>query len=228
MNTRVYRVIRNGLLLWMTAVVCAGFLVEIPRVKILYHTYRNLYFHVPMWFVLLVATLVGAYFSLAVLRKGDLTADIKAEAAMRVALLFGIMGLATGIYWSRFTWYESSGLWWNFDPRQTMVAVELLIFGAYFVLRSAVEEPKLRAKLAAAFNLFALVSAPFLLYIIPRQMSSLHPGAEGNPGFSGFTPLHVRLIFYSAIIGFLGVAWILYRQRVRAGLIGHQISNRDI
>ncbi len=222
-----YPAARNIILVWMTGIVCLGFLVKIPVVRILFHTYRNLYFHVPMWFVLLVATIVGAVYSYSVLRTGSLVADLRAEAAMRVALLFGMMGLVTGIVWSRFTWYESSGLWWNFDPRQTMVAVELLIFGGYFVLRSSILDQRLRARLAASFNLFALVTAPFLLYIIPRQMTSLHPGAEGNPGFSGFTPLHVRLIFYGAIIGFLGVGWILYRQRVRAGLIEMELSRHE-
>jgi len=56
---------------------------------------------------------------------------------------------------------------------------------------------------------------PFFLYVIPRQMQSLHPGAEGNPAFSEITAPIMRLVFYPAIIGFIGLFWVLYTQRVR-------------
>src|SRR5690606_39530913 len=65
----------------------------------------------------------------------------------------------------------------------TMVAVQLLIYGAYFTLRTTVDDPGKRARIAGVYNLFAAVTLPFLLYVIPRQMDSLHPGAEGNPAF---------------------------------------------
>ena len=81
-------------------------------------------------------------------------------------------------------------VWWNFDPRQIMVSIQLLIYGGYFVLRSALDEPGKRAKISAVFNLFAMTALPFLLYVIPRQMESLHPGAEGNPAFSQITHGH--------------------------------------
>ncbi len=66
---------------------------------------------------------------------------------------FGILGLVTGIWWSKFTWYVGTDVWWNFDPRQTMAALQLLIYGAYFVLRSAVDEPERRSRIAAVYNL---------------------------------------------------------------------------
>ena len=46
-------------------------------------------------------------------------------------------------------------------------------------------------------------------------MESLHPGAEGNPAFSEITDPMMRIVFYPAILGFIGLAWILYTQRVR-------------
>jgi heme exporter protein C len=125
------------------------------------------------------------------------------------------MGLVTGIVWSKYTWYMGTDVWWNFDPRQTMAALQLLIYGAYFVLRSAVDEPGRRARVAAVYNLFAAVTVPFLLYVLPRQLQSLHPGADGNPAFSEITHPIMRLVFYPAVIGFIGLFWVLYTQRVR-------------
>jgi heme exporter protein C len=203
---------------WLTGVILAAFLMDIPRLKILEHTARNLYFHVPMWFTMMAGFVVSAYYSVRVLGASRQTYpiafDIRAEQAAVVAAAFGILGLVTGMVWARFTWYVGTGKWWNFDPKQTMAAVQLLIYGAYFLLRSSIEEARRRARVAAVYNLFAASTIPFLLFIVPRQMESLHPGAEGNPAFSEITDPTMRLVFYPAIIGFIGLFWWIYSQRV--------------
>jgi heme exporter protein C len=84
------------------------------------------------------------------------------------------------------------------------------------VLRDAIDTPRTRGRIAAVYNLFAVVTMPFLLYILPRQMPSLHPGGEGSPAFSqtDLAPA-MRWVFYPSVLGFLGLAWVLYTQRVR-------------
>ena len=225
LNLRRYRIIRNVVIAWMTAVILAAFLLQIPRINILEHTARNLYFHVPMWFTMMAGFGVSAYHSLRFLSSGRMIRDVRAEEAARTGALFGILGLITGIAWARFTWYVEANIWWNFDPKQTMAAAQLLIYGAYFVLRSAIEVPRKRARIAAVYNLFAAVTVPFLLYVIPRQMESLHPGAEGNPAFSEITAPVMRLVLYPSFIGFIGLFWVLYTQRVRLRLIQRRLSN---
>lgn len=220
-----YRLIRNVVIVWLTVVLVAGFMVAIPRISILEHTARNLYFHVPMWFTMMAATLVSAWHSIGVLRTDSLIRDIRALQAARVAVVFGILGLTTGMLWARFTWYVEADIWWNFDPRQTLAALQLLIYGAYFVLRTAVDEPLRRARVAAVYNIFAAVTVPFLLYVLPRQQESLHPGADGNPAFSEITDPVMRLIFYPAIIGFIGLFWVLYTQRVRTAIVKHRLTS---
>ncbi len=224
MNLRRYRLIRNAVFVWLTLVVLAAFLLRIPRIHILEHTARNLYFHVPMWFTLMAAALVSAYHSLRYLQSGDPVRDLRAREAARVGIVFGLLGLATGIVWARFTWYLGTSLWWNFDPKQSFVVIQLLIYGAYFVLRSAVDDSEKRGRVAAVYNLFAFVTMPFLLYVLPRQMESLHPGAEGNPAFSDITHPIMRLVFYPAVIGFIGLFWVLYTQRVRLALLERRLE----
>ncbi len=225
-NLRRYHIVRNVVFVWMTVVIAGGFLLQIPRINILEHTARNLYFHVPMWFTLMAATLVSAYHSLRFLGSSDLVRDIRAEEAARLGIVFGLLGLTTGMVWARFTWYVGTDLWWNFDPKQSMAAVQLLIYGGYFVLRSSVDDPEKRARIAAVYNLFAFTTVPFLLYVLPRQMESLHPGAEGNPAFSQITHPIMRVVFYPSVIGFIGLFWVLYTQRVRLALLTQRYETR--
>lgn len=226
-NLPRYRLIRTVVFVWMTLVLLGAFLLQIPRINILEHTARNLYFHVPMWFTMMAATFVSAYHSLQYLRTDQPIRDVRARAAAVLAVTFGILGLVTGSVWAHYTWYQGTGLWWNFDPKQSMAAVQVLIYGAYFVLRSAIDDPDKRGRIAAVYNLFAIVTVPFLLYVLPRQMESLHPGAEGNPAFSDITHPIMRLVFYPAVIGFIGLFWVLYTQRVRTALLQRHVDGLD-
>ncbi len=80
-----------------------------------------------------------------------------------------------------------------------------------------------RARLCAAYNLFAATCVPFLLYVVPRQMESLHPGAEGNPAFSPITHWTMRLVLYPAFALFIGLFWVIYTQRVRTALVERRL-----
>ena len=227
-HPRYYKIIRGAVLAWLTVVILGAFsfggaFLNIPRINILEHTARNLYFHVPMWFTMMAAFFVSAYHSFRYLSSSEPLRDIRALQAARVGAAFGVMGLVTGMVWARFTWYVGTNIWWNFDPKQTMAAVQLLIYGAYFVLRTALDEPRQRARIAAVYNLFAATTIPFLLFVLPRQMESLHPGAEDNPAFSEITDPIMRLVFYPAVIGFIGLFWVLYTQRVRLATLNQRV-----
>lgn len=191
----------------MTLVILVGFTLRIPSIDILQQSARNLFLHVPMWPTMFVSFLTSFVYSFRFLNKPDLVLDRKAETATQVGILFGILGLLTGSVWARFTW----GAWWTFaEPKMNLAALGLMIFVAYFILRQAFDDPEKRAKVSAVYQIFATTTIPFLFYVIPRQMNSLHPGAEGNPAFSEVTAIELRIIFYPAIIAFLGLAfWIM-------------------
>ncbi len=193
--------------IYMTIVISAGFLIRIPQIPILEQSARNLFLHVPMWFTMTIAFGMAFYFSLRYLNDENIQWDMKAETATAVGLVFGICGLLTGSLWAKFTW----GSWWTFsEPKMNLSALAMLIFVAYFILRKAFNDPARRAKISAVYNIFGVTTIPFLLYIIPRQLPSLHPGADGNPAFSDMTAPELRLIFYPAVIGFMALAlWIM-------------------
>ena len=183
-----------------------------PYRNILQETIRNLFYHVPLWFGMMIIFLISTINSIRYLMTKEQRFDHKASAYASVGTLFGILGLVTGAIWAKHTW----GAYWSWDIKQNMSAIAMLIYLAYFVLRNSFEESEQSARISAVYNIFAFVTLPMLLFVIPRLMDSLHPGSGGNPGFGGDDlDNNMRMVFYPAIIGFtLFGAWmatILYR-----------------
>ncbi len=177
-----------------------------PYRNVIYETIRNTYFHVPMWFALMFMFLTSVIYSIRYLNHPNEADDRRAVAFTETGLLFGLLGLTTGMLWAHYAWGKA----WSNDIKQLMTAVALLVYAAYFILRASFDEPEKGARLGAVYNIFAFASLVPLLYIVPRLFASLHPGATGNPAF-GSQDLDntMRLVFYPSIIGFvlLGV-WI--------------------
>lgn len=193
----------------------AGLASSVPRLFILNETIRNLYFHVPMWFTMIALMAVSLKHSLASLRKPGLAAlelDRKAQLAAEVALVFAALGLFTGMVWARFTW----GAFWTNDPKLNGTAAAILIYLAYFVLRSSVEDPEKRARLAGAYNVFAFVLMIVFIGVLPRMTDSLHPGNGGNPAFGSYDlDSAMRAVFYPAVFGWIGIGLWVVELRVR-------------
>ncbi len=207
---------------WMTLVIAGGILIQIPEIPILEQTARNIFFHVPMWMAMFSMFTVSLVYSIRYLNSPDLLFDIKAESAARVGMIFGVCGLMTGSLWARFTW----GTWWTFaEPKMNLAALAMMIYVAYFVLRSAFDDEEKRAKISAVYNIFAVTTVPFLLYVVPRQLTSLHPGADGNPAFSEVTAAELRYILYPAMIGFIAVAFWIYDIVHRYKTVQSRIEN---
>jgi len=148
-----------------------------PMIQGLGELGRNMLFHVPMSMVAFVAFLWGTICSILYLTKKDYDYDRIARASSAAGLLFTILATVTGSIWARFSW----GTFWNWDPRETSIFILLLIYAAYFMLRSLLEESEdKKAKIAAVYNIIAFVSVPFLMFVVPRITQSLHPGGGGT------------------------------------------------
>src|SRR6185369_8468231 len=86
------------------------------------------------------------------------------------------------------------------------VAIGILIYLAYFILRSSVTDEVKRARISAVYNIFAYVMLIVFVMILPRLTDSLHPGNGGNPAFGKYDlDNNMRMVFYPAVIG-----WILF------------------
>lgn len=193
----------------------AGFLFKVPAKVILNESIRNVYFHVPVWFAMLALFGISVYYSIKYLRTNNETYDLVAVEAINTGILFYIFGLVTGMLWAKFTWGEA----WSGDPKQNSAAIAFLIYCAYLVLRSSVEEDQKRAKISAIYNIFAFPIMIVLLFVLPRLTDSLHPGNGGNPAFGKYDMnSEMRIVFWPACLGWILISvWIAtLRFRIRS------------
>jgi len=201
--------------------IIGGFLMPVPRLNILHETIRNLYFHVPMWFGMILLLLFSVIQSLRFLGNSDFKADIMAVESARTGLLFGILGLATGMTWANFTW----GDWWVNDPRLNGAVVGLLIYLSYFILRGSLTDELKRAKISSVYSIFAFVLFIIFIFVIPRMTDSLHPGVGGNPAFGQYDlDNRMRLVFYPAVFGWTLIGFWMVSLLVRIRLVEQKLE----
>lgn len=198
----------------VSASVVAGFIGPVPELHILNESIRNVYFHVPMWFAMLILYLISVIYSIKYLNSGDIKHDIMAVETVNTGIIFCFFGLLTGMQWANITWGEP----WPNDPKLNGSAIATLMYLAYLVLRNALDEEQKRAKISAVYNIFAFPIMVVLLYILPKLTDSLHPGSGGNSTFGELDmDNYMRPVFYSAVVGWiLTGAWVCtIRYRLR-------------
>lgn len=206
-----------------TYVIYSGLSAKIPYQNPMNaQTARNFFYHVPLWFAAMLMGYTSVVYSILYLRKQDLKWDIRAHESARLMLLFGLLGLATGIIWSRVTWGADKSdfdpkAWWPWDPKQTSAMICVLIYAGYMVLRRSFDEPGQRAKVAGVYNIFAAASIYPLFYAIPKVMGGQHPNTgTDQTALKGLSSSQF-LIFWLAVLGMICLAiWILdLRVRMR-------------
>jgi heme exporter protein C len=196
---------------------------EVPRLDILNETIRNVYFHVPIWFAMLFMMGISFFYSIKALGSNYLNSDTKAYDAAVTGFFFSIPGILTGSLWARFTW----GTWWTFqDPKLNGVAISILIYLAYFILRSSVDDELKRARISAVYNIFAFVMMNVFIMVLPRLTDSLHPGNGGNPAFGKYDlDNNMRMVFYPAVIGWILFSLWLYEIRNRMSTLRNRLHD---
>jgi heme exporter protein C len=192
----------------------------IPFRNILKETLRNTYFHVSLWFSMFILYFVSMIYSIKYLRNKDYDTDHIASSLVEVGTLFGILGLITGAIWAKNTW----GTYWTTDVKLNMAAISMMIYTAYLILRSSINDDDRKAVIASSYNIFAFFVIIPLIFVIPRLTDSLHPGNGGNPGFGGDDMDNtMRMVFYPAIIAFTLIGlWmtqlIIRTKRIKSNL----------
>ncbi len=190
----------------LSYVIVWGLFGPVPRLPILNESIRNVYFHVSLWFAMFIILTTSVVYSIRYLRFNRPDDDRIAVEFANTGILFGILGCATGSFWANFTWGEP----WPNDPKLNAVAVGMLLYFAYLILRGSFDDEQRRARISAVYNIFAFAVFIPLIMILPRLTDSLHPGNGGNPALGKVDmDNQMKIVFWPAIIGFtlLGV-WI--------------------
>lgn len=198
--------------------------LSFPNLPILNESIRNLLYHVPMWFAMVFLLLLSFIYSISYLGKPDRRKDNYAAGFAQIGILFGALGILTGMIWAKSTW----GAFWTNDPKLNGAAIGMLIYIAYLILRSSIEDEIKRAKLAASYNIFAFVMYIAFIFVIPRLTDSLHPGNGGNPAFSSYDLDNtLRLFFYPATLGWIALSMWISSIWIRYNSLKIQLEEHD-
>jgi len=219
--------------IWLTIVIVVAFSFpmvphpqnwyEFPVIPGLEDKARILFFHVPMSWVTVIAFIVAMGYGIKYLVKKNPVDDLKSVSSASLGLLFCILATVTGSLWAKFNW----GSFWNWDPRETSIFVLLLIYGAYFALRSALDADEKRATLSAVYSIIAGVTVPFFIFIMPRILQSLHP----DPIINGRGKIDMNptmlVVFLSSLAGFTGLYFWMWNLKVRLERILYKRSMEE-
>lgn len=216
MTKNWWKILASGLVIYS---IIGGMLFNVPHLPILHESIRNVYFHVPMWFTMIFLYLLSVIYSIQYLRSGNERYDFWAIEAVNTGIIFGFLGILTGMVWANFTWGDP----WPNDPKLNGAAISTLMYLAYIVLRSSLDEDQKKARISAVYNIFAFPVMIVLLFILPRLTDSLHPGNGGNPGFGGYDlDSRMRTVFYPACMGWILIGVWISTLRYRIRLIENQ------
>jgi len=175
-----------------------GFLIPVPRLPILHESIRNLFFHVTIWFAMMIMMGASVVSAIQYLSSTNLKFDIRAEMYTATGIFLGIIGLITGSIWAKNTW----GAWWVNDAKLNGAAATMLVYLAYLILRGSMDDEVKRARIASVYGIFAFTMMLVFIMVLPRLTVSLHPGNGGNPGFSTYDlDNRMRTVFYPGVIG---------------------------
>lgn len=201
---------------------------EFPFIPGLEENAKIIFFHVPTAWVTVIAFLMSTVFSFRYLKNKNLDDDLKSYVAAQLGIIFCILATVTGAVWAKFAW----GAFWSWDPRQTSIFALLLIYGAWFALRSSIESEEKRATLSSVYSIIAFVTVPFFIFVMPRIMTGLHPGSADDTNAGPIVNFKMNsnmlLIFFLSLIGFtilyfwmwqVGYKSLIYKEKIQKQLI---------
>lgn len=201
---------------------------EFPNIIGLGENAKIIFFHVPTAWLTVIGFLLATVYSIKYLRKKNLDDDLKAYTAAQLGMVFCLLATLTGAVWAKFAW----GAFWHWDPRETSVFVLLLIYGAMFALRSAVENEEKRATLFAVYNIIAFLTVPFFIFIMPRIMAGLHPGSADDTTSGPVVNFHMnanmQLVFFLSLIAFTILFFWMWRTGARFNILHSKLFKEEI
>jgi len=219
MITMIWKI---GILILFSWVIIGSWIFEPPISGIKEsEIYRIFYYHVPMALVSFIAYGLAMYQAIMYLKKKELIYDRKSATAASLGTIFCVLATISGSVFAKYAW----GSFWNWDPRQTSIVVLMLIYLAYFSLRTAVPDPSRRANLSAVYSIMGFLAAIFTIFIWPRIAPGLHPGAAGDSSSGLFISMSGKTwaVFGPSLLAFAGLFGWIYTLSLRV----HQLVKEE-
>lgn len=181
------------------------------------------YFHVATAWVGMLGFMVAGVAGVQYLRTESEKWDIAGLGAVEISLVFFMVAIIMGSIWARPIW----NTWWTWDPRLTTAAIVELIYAAYLLLRSGVDDPGKRARFSAIYAIFGFFSVP-LTFTSIRLLRTIHPVVIGSAeaasqgGFNMDAPMKTAFFFSLAAFSvfFADLLW----HRIRLGKLQSEVN----
>ena len=210
-----------SLVLLLTATFLVFFYAPLEAVMGLVQ--KVFYFHVAAGWVGMISFLVAAFAGVAYLRTSHRKWDIVGLSAVEIGMVFAFINIVTGSIWARPIW----NTWWTWDPRLTTATIMMLIYAAYFMLRSGIDEPDRRARFGAVYAIIGFLSVPLTFFsarlfrtIHPIVIGANQPGAEGSFDMTGT----MLITFLFSLLTFTFIFADLLWHRIRLGRLADKVE----
>lgn len=148
-----------------------GAFLYAPTEKVMGEVQRIFYFHVSSAMSSLLAFLVVLVGGVGYLVTRNPVWDAFSAAVAEVGVFLTVIVLTTGPIWAKPVW--NTWFPWG-DPRVMTELVLLLIFIAYFILRSSLPEGERKYKFAAVFGIIGALDVPVVYFSI-HFWRTIHP-----------------------------------------------------
>ena len=198
-----------------------------PTEAVMGDVQRVFYFHVAAGWVGMLSFFAAAFAGIAYLRSGDHKWDIIGLSAVEIGIAFIFINIVTGSIWARPIW----NTWWTWDPRLTTATIMELIYAAYIMLRSGIEDPDRRARFGAVYAIVGVISVP-LTFFSARLFRTIHPVVIGgsDPSAQGtfdMTPKMLQTFMFS-LLTFSFIFVDLLWHRVRLGRLSQKVEQMKL
>ena len=164
---------------------------------------RIFYFHLPSAWLCYLGFLICAGSSATYLITRKSKHDAFALAAAEVGLIFGAVVLVTGPLWARAAW----GVWWKWEPRLTTMAILILIFACYWVMRSVDRQSNEIRVFSSVLSIMGVPTIIFVHIAVTRWRGD-HPNNVQ-------LETDMRIALYSCLLIFIIVFSLLVRLRFK-------------
>lgn len=180
---------------------------------------RIMYVHVPTAWNWMLAVIFAFVSAVIFLFTSNYKWDSRLEAGLEVSSLLAFLLCCQGSIWAKPTW----GVWWDWDPRLTSVAVLLFAFLGIIALRNFVEDAARRAIWSSVATIIAAVDLP-IVYFSVKWWNSLHQQQSSPNTVSSafYIPLRVNAF---AIL-FLMTGFIMLRARLASRRLAEETGLR--
>lgn len=167
------------------------------------------YFHIAAGWAGMLAFCLATAAAICYFTRNKIHWDALSVSAIEVGLVFSIITTGSGMIWAKPIW----GTWWTWDARLTTMAVMVLLYAAYFILRFGIEDRQKRRRIAAVYAIIGFVSVPLTFFSI-RAYRGIHPLVIGVEGES-FLSIKMMPAFLLSLAAFTVLLLCLVWERTR-------------